>query len=181
MGAWITAVLLLGSAVVRACRDHRHCHHSAWCDRAGSCVPCASWRWGNQSASITGSAPEHCASRRSAPERSARTPHVEHASRIPHVEHANRISQHVHVHATSLVLPHYVSMGLNNYKMELRRDLAARRDGAPGTPSCRKSGRDPQLGTLLIGTHTWVNHLRGPQDVARGPPDGIPPYFRRLC
>ena len=59
MRAWITAVLLLDSAVVRACRDHRQCHHSAWCDRAGSCVPCASWRWGNQSASITGSAPEH--------------------------------------------------------------------------------------------------------------------------
>ena len=34
---------------------------------------------------------------------------------------------------------------------------------------------DPQLGTLLPGTHTWGNHLRGPQDVARGPPDGIPP------
>ena len=48
-------------------------------------------------------------------------------------------------------------------------------DGAPGTPICRKSARDPQLGALLIGTHTWVNHLRGPQDVARGPPDGIPP------
>ena len=36
---------------------------------------------------------------------------------------------------------------------------------------------DPHLGTLLIGTHTWVNHLRGPQDVARGPPDGIPPHL----
>ena len=117
----ITAVLLFSSAVVRACRDHRHCHHSAWCDRAGSCVPCASWRHTNQSASITGSAPEHCALRRSAPERSARMPHVEHASRIPHVEHANRIPHVEHATGTSLVLPHYISLGLNNYKMELRR------------------------------------------------------------
>eukprot|EP00964_Phaeocystis_antarctica_P062647 scaffold37558_cov48-Phaeocystis_antarctica.AAC.1 len=60
-----------------------------------------------------------------------------------------------------------------------RRDLAARRDGASGTPICRKSARDPQFGALLIGTHTWVNHLRGPQDVARGPPDGIPPAWYR--
>ena len=58
----------------------------------------------------------------------------------------------------------------------LSRDLAARRDGALGTPIRGKSPRDPQLGTSLSGTHTWVNHLRGPQDVARGPPDGIPPY-----
>ena len=58
-----------------------------------------------------------------------------------------------------------------------RRDLAARRDGAPGTPTRRKIRGDPHLGTLLIGTHTWVNHLRGPQDVARGPPDGIPPLI----
>ena len=106
----ITAVLLFSSAVVRACRDHRQCHHFAWCDRSGSCVPCASWRWENQSASITGSAPEHCALRRSALERSAR---IQHAHVEPvHVEHAA---------GTSLVLPHYISLGLNNYKMELRR------------------------------------------------------------
>ena len=61
-----------------------------------------------------------------------------------------------------------------------RRDLAARRDGAPGTPIRRKIRGDPHLGTLLIGTHTWVNYLRGPQDVARGPPDGIPPIFRYI-
>ena len=126
MRAWITAVLLLDSAVVRACRDHRQCHHSAWCDRAGSCVPCASWRWGNQSASITGSAPEHCTLRGSATERSTSIPHAhvhaqeEHAHRIP-VEHANRIPHVGHATGTSLVLPHYVSLGLNNFKMELRR------------------------------------------------------------
>ena len=49
----------------------------------------------------------------------------------------------------------------------LSRDLAASRDGALGTPIRGKSPRDPQLGTSLSGTHTWVNHLRGPQDVAR--------------
>ena len=48
----------------------------------------------------------------------------------------------------------------------------------PGTPTRRKILGDPHLVTLLIGTHTWVNHLRGPQDVARGPPDGIPPIHR---
>ena len=57
----------------------------------------------------------------------------------------------------------------------LRRGPSRARDGTPGTPICRKNLEDPQLGTLLLGTHTWGNHLRGPQDVARGPPDGIPP------
>ena len=102
-------LLLLGSAVVRSCRDHRQCHPSAWCNGAGICVPCASWRWENQSRSAL----EHCAEHRS-----TRSPHVEHAHRIPNADRAHRVE---HATGTSLVLPHYVSLGLNNYKMELRR------------------------------------------------------------